>query len=81
MFWPIVQIFELDLLERFQWFEIASKLIRMTLESSQVQTNGEKPNSGIIPFFPPIHMGPIYQTLTQAPTLSQNGWTLSSNLF
>jgi hypothetical protein len=50
VFWPILQIFELDLLEWFQWFEIVSKLIRMTLESSQVQSNGEKSHSGIFPF-------------------------------
>jgi hypothetical protein len=55
VFWPILQIFELDLLEWFQWFEIASKLIRMTLESSQVQSNGEKPNSGIFPFSSHTH--------------------------
>jgi hypothetical protein len=50
VFWPILQILEQDHLKWFQWFEIASKLIKMTLESSQVQSNGEKPNSGIFPF-------------------------------
>jgi hypothetical protein len=39
-------------LEWFQWFEDVSKLIKMTLESRQVQSNGEESNRGIIPFFP-----------------------------
>ena len=46
---PILQIFEQDHLNWFQWLENVSKLIRITLESRKVKSNGEKPNSEKIP--------------------------------
>jgi hypothetical protein len=48
--WPILQIFDQDLLKWIQWFENVSKLLGITLESTKVKTNGEKSHSEKIPF-------------------------------
>ena len=50
MLWPFLQIFELDLLEWFQWFGNVSKLIRITLESRKIKSKREKSNREKIPF-------------------------------
>jgi hypothetical protein len=37
--WPFLQIFELGLLELFQWFGNVPKLIRITFDSRENQIN------------------------------------------
>jgi hypothetical protein len=51
-----LQIFEQDHVKWFQWFENVSKLIGITLESTKVNSNGEKSNSEITPFLTHIHL-------------------------
>jgi hypothetical protein len=64
--WPLLQIFELDLLEWFQWFEKDPKLVRVTLESRKIKSKREKSNREKIPFFTHIHFGPLFKSLTKA---------------
>ena len=40
--WPFLQIFELGLLEWFQWFGNVPKQIRITFESRKTKSNKEK---------------------------------------
>ena len=66
MLWPFLQIFDQDLLKWIQWFENVSKPLRITLESTQVNSNGERSNSEKIPIsltytkgnFANLHMRP-----------------------
>jgi hypothetical protein len=40
--WPFLQIFELDIVEWFQWFGTVSKPIRIILESRKIKSKREK---------------------------------------
>ena len=66
MLWPILQIFDQDLLKWIQWCENVSKLIRTTLESTKVNSNGEKSNREKIPKIPSHTLSQICKSSPKA---------------
>jgi hypothetical protein len=64
--WPFLQIFDQDLLKWIQWFENVPKPIRITLESTKVNSNEEKSHSEEIPKFHSHTLSPICKSSTKA---------------